>query len=96
MLLHLGKSTSIPLKNIIAIIDVESTDKSEYTKAFLKSAKENGNIDDISENTKSYIITQEIKKDKSSKKKVKVSRIYTSNISTLTLQKRAGFIEDIN
>ena len=96
MLLHLGKSTAIPLKDIIAIIDVESTNKSECTKSFLKLAKENGIIDNIPENTKSYIITEEIKKDKSNEKGIKISRIYTSTISTLTLQKRAGFIDDIN
>ncbi len=96
MFLHLGKDLVIPLKELIAIIDIESVIKSENTKNFLKVAEEEGFIYDVSEdNIKSYIITEKINKGKKSLTKVRKSVIYSSNISSKTLLKRAGFIDNI-
>ncbi|AFS77090.1 hypothetical protein Curi_c00050 [Gottschalkia acidurici 9a] len=95
MLLHLGKDKVIPLKDIIAIIDAESAFKSEYTKEFFKIAEEDGFINSTNEEIKSYILTERSNKHKKGDLKSRQSIIYTSNISTVTLQKRAGFIENI-
>lgn len=94
MFLHIGKNLVIPIKEIIAIIDVESSLKSEDTKNFLKVAGEEEFIYDISEgNIKSYLITEKIQKNNLSE--VRKSIIYGSNISSTTLLKRAGFIDNI-
>jgi hypothetical protein len=86
MFLHIGGDIVIPEKNIIAILDIESTTISKDTKEFLKIAEEEGFINAISDDLpKSFIITENDKK----------SKIYLSPISSVTLQKRAGFINNI-
>jgi len=86
MFLHIGGDIVIPEKNIIAILDIESTTISKDTKEFLKIAEEEGFINAISNDLpKSFIITENDKK----------SKIYLSPISSVTLQKRAGFMSEI-
>ena len=68
------------IKNIIAIMDIDTTTISKDTKEFLKIAEEEGFIKSISEDLpKSFIITETDKK----------SKIYLSPISSVTLQKRS-------
>lgn len=87
MFLHIGGDVVIPMKNVIAILDIETTTLSRDTKDFLKIAEEEGFIEAISNDLpKSFVITEKEKK----------SKIYLSPISSLTLQKRAGFIEEIS
>ncbi|MDK2933577.1 MAG: extracellular matrix regulatory protein [Clostridiales bacterium] len=86
MFLHLGGDVVVSLKNVIAIMDLETTTISKITKEFLAVAEEEGFIESISEDLpKSFIITEIDKK----------SKIYLSPISSVTLQKRAGYIDDI-
>lgn len=87
MFLHIGGDVVIPMKNVIAILDIETTTMSRDTKDFLKIAEEEGFIEAISDDLpKSFVITEIEKK----------SRIYLSPISSVTLQKRAGFIDGIS
>ena len=87
MFLHIGGDVVIPVKNIIAILDIESTTISKDTKEFLTIAEEEGFIESISNDLpKSFIITETEKK----------SKIYLSPISSITLQKRSGFIDEIS
>lgn len=87
MFLHIGGDYVVPLKNIIAILDLETTTISKDTREFLSIAEEEGFIESISEDLpKSFIITEIDKK----------SKIYLSPISSITLQKRAGFLEEIS
>lgn len=80
MFIHIGKDVAVPIKNIIAILDLETTTISKTTKEFLRTAEEEGFIENISEDIpKSFIVTENNKK----------SKIYLSNISSVTLQKRA-------
>ena len=86
MFLHIGGNVVIPMKNVIAIMDIDTTTISKATKEFLKIAEEEGFIQSISEDLpKSFIITETDKK----------SKIYLSPISSVTLQKRASFISQI-
>lgn len=86
MFLHIGGDVVIPIKNIIAIVDLESTTVSKDTKEFLKVAEEEGFIESISMDIpKTFIITEYEKK----------SKIYLSPISSVTLQRRSGFIDGI-
>ena len=87
MFLHIGGDIVVPMKNVIAILDIETTTLSKDTKEFLKIAEEEGFIEAISEDLpKSYIITEKEKK----------SKIYLSPISSITLQKRSRYIEEIS
>ncbi|SDY89631.1 protein of unknown function [Proteiniborus ethanoligenes] len=96
MFLHLGKDYVIPLKDVIAIIDVESALKSEITKEFLEVAEEEDFIHDIAkEEIKSYVISEKVEKGKNNKYEIRKSKIYASNISSTTLFKRANFIDNI-
>lgn len=87
MFLHIGGDVVIPVRNIIAIFDIESTTISKDTKEFLTIAEEEGFIESISDDLpKSFIITENDKK----------SKIYLSPISSVTLQKRSGFLDEIS
>lgn len=87
MFLHIGGDFVVPIKNVIAIMDLESTTLSKDTRDFLSIAEEEGFIESISEDIpKSFIITEIDKK----------SKIYLSPISSITLQKRAGFVDGIS
>lgn len=81
MLLHLGKDSVIPLKDIIAIIDKQSSFKSEDTRQFFEQAENQGIVSNTSDKIKTYILTEKT--------------IYTSTISSMTLRQRAGFMEDM-
>lgn len=86
MFIHLGKDVVVPVKNIISILDLETTTTSKITKEFLRVAEEEGFIENISEDIpKSFIITEYNKK----------SKIYLSHISSVTLLKRANFLKGI-
>ena len=86
MFLHIGGDIVLPVKNIIAILDMESTTVSKDTREFLRVAEEEGFIESISNDLpKTFIITETDKK----------SKIYLSPISSVTLQKRAGYINEI-
>jgi ribosomal protein S8 len=87
MFLHIGGDVVIPMKNVIAILDMESTTLSKDTKNFLRVAEEEGFIEAISVDLpKTFIITEMDKK----------SKIYLSPISSVTLQKRSAYIESIS
>lgn len=85
MFLHLGENVVIPLSEVIAIFDINSTTNSD-TKLFLNTAEEEGFIQKISsEDPKSFVLTERNKK----------SIIYLSPISSVTLTKRSGFIDEL-
>lgn len=87
MFLHIGGDVVIPSKSIIAIFDIDTTTVSKDTKEFLKISEEEGFVEAISEGDlpKTFIITECDKK----------SKIYLSPISSVTLFKRAGYINKL-
>lgn len=85
MFLHLGENVVVPLKEVIAIFDINSTTSID-TRHFLKIAEEEGFIKRITEDEpKSFILTERNKK----------SIIYLSPISSVTLVKRSGFVDEL-
>jgi len=86
MILHLGGDVIIPLSDVIAIVDFESVETSKDTKEFLKIAAEEGFVRKITDDPPKSFILAEIDKK---------SVVYFSPISSVTLLKRSGFIEDI-
>lgn len=87
MFIHLGGDIVISLKDVISIMDIESSNLSNTTKEFLSIAEDEGLIQKISEDEpKSFILTEKNKR----------TIIYLSPISSVTLYKRAGFIDNIS
>jgi len=81
MILHLGGDAVIPLKDIIAILDIESAEYGAINKEFVQIARDEGNIIRISDDPpKSLIMAGN--KDK--------TILYLSPISTVTLMKRSN------
>lgn len=86
MYLHLGGDISVKIKNIVAIMDLETTSVSKITKKFLKIAQKESSVINVNEELpKSYVITSDEEK----------IRVYISPISSQTLLKRANN-NDIN
>lgn len=79
MYVHLGADTAINTKNIISIMDLESSSISKFSKEFLKMAEEEGFVKNVSDEIpKSFIICEEKGQ----------SVIYLTNISTKALAGR--------
>jgi len=83
MFIHLGGDTLVNAKRIVAILNADSVLGSNSSKDFLKTAQEEGFIDNLNqEEYKSIVITNK--------------NIYLSPISTLTLKKRANFVDSLS
>ena len=77
MFLHLGADTVIPVRNVIAITDYQSS-RSSINEEFIHTMREEQLIVDVSENNpKSFVVTDKI--------------VYLSAISALTLKKRSSY-----
>jgi len=86
MFMHLGGDIEIPIHEVVAIFDIESTHFSETTQEFIMFSLEEGFIHKISQDTpKSFIITE----------RESQCMIYLSPISSLTLQKRSDFFRGV-
>jgi hypothetical protein len=86
LFIHIGGDVVIPIRDVIAVLDIETTTISKDTREFLRIAEDEGFIECISEDIpKSFIIAEKDKK----------SRVYLSPISSLTLHKRAMYIDDL-
>lgn len=87
MYLHLGQDTVVRTDEVVGIFDLENTSISKITKAFLSKAEKAGQVFNVSyELPKSFVICA----------KGKASVVYITQISSATLKKRSGFIEDIS
>ncbi|MCH5187228.1 MAG: DUF370 domain-containing protein [Oscillospiraceae bacterium] len=79
MYLHLGGQTVVRERDIVAILDLETTSVSKKTKEFLRINEKMGLMENISDDIpKSYVICNENGNTK----------IYISQISSATLLKR--------
>jgi hypothetical protein len=87
MILHLGGDIVVPIKDVIAIFDLETAKTSEINREFLDIAKDEGFIRKISDDEpKTFILVE------SGNKII----MYMSPISSSTLLKRSGFVEEIS
>lgn len=80
MFLHVGADVVVSLKRVIAILDLRSSLSAESTREFLKLLQGKRRVTDISGgDAKSMVLTD--------------SEVYLSPISSLTLMKRATFLD---
>ena len=85
MFLHIGEGKLLRKKDIIAVLDLETTSIGKKTKEFLRKSEKNGETEYISyEIPRTYVVCE-----KKGKKKV-----YMTQLSSQTLYKRAERIED--
>lgn len=90
MYLHLGQDTVIKTEDIIGIFDMETSTISKYTRNYLADAEKAGRVVNVSmELPKSFVLCCE----KSGEQRVTV---YISQISSVTLLKRTGFMDEIS
>ena len=79
MYLHLGSDTVVNTKNVIAILDLESTSQSQNTRDFLKIVEEEGFVRNVSDEIPKTFVLCEIDGQ---------SVIYITNISSKALAGR--------
>lgn len=80
MFLHVGADVVVSLKRVIAILDLRSSLNAESTREFLKLVQSKRRVTDIANgDAKSMVLTD--------------ADIYLSPISSLTLMKRANFLD---
>lgn len=87
MTLHLGGDIVVPIKDIIAIFDLETTKLSMVNREFLEIANEEGFIEEVAEDSAKTFIVAIIEHR---------TRIFLSPISSSTLLKRTNFIESLS
>ena len=86
MYLHLGQDTVVRTSDIIGIFDIENTSLARSTRGYLAQAEKQGLVVNVSyELPKSFVVCEEDGKQ----------RVYISQISSATLKKRAGYIDNI-
>lgn len=86
MYLHLGQNTVVRTNTIIGIFDIENTSVSKFTRGYLSLAQKTGRVVNVSaELPKSFVVCEE----------KQTVTVYISQISPVTLKRRAGFIAEI-
>lgn len=79
MYLHLGNETVVKIKDIIGIFDLDTSTVSKHTRDFLTKMEKSGKVINVTyELPKSFILCEE----------KGIKKVYISQISSATLQKR--------
>ncbi|USG65809.1 DUF370 domain-containing protein [Brevibacillus ruminantium] len=81
MFIHIGGDTVVSTKDVISILDHQTIKSSKINKAFLHEKRQMV-VDHDQEETKSYVITKDA--------------IFCSPISSLTLKRRAQFVDSLD
>ena len=88
MYIHLGQESVVKTEDVIGIFDLDSTTISKHTRNFLNKAEKNGEVITITyELPKSFVLCKG--------KKERKRKIFLSQISSSTLVKRSGFIDNL-
>lgn len=87
MYLHLGQDTVVRLQDIVGIFDMENATISKNTRQFLADAEKGGRVFNVTmELPKSFVVCVD---------EEGAETVYISQISSSTLLKRTGFIDDL-
>ncbi len=83
MYLHLGQETVVNEKDVVGIFDLDTSTVSKHTRNFLNKAEKEKRVYNVSfELPKSFVLCCN---------KEKEQKVYISQISTTTLNKRSNF-----
>ena len=87
MYLHVGNNKTIRLRDIVGIFDADSATVSAVTKKYLSRAEAGRRVQFASmELPKSFVLCMDDQHNET---------VYISQISSSTLRKRTGFMEDL-
>lgn len=87
MYLHLGQEVIIQSRCIIGIFDLDNTTVSRITRDYLSNMEKKGAVVTVSDELpKSFVVTRGSDGRET---------VYLSQISSATLRKRAGFIDEL-
>ncbi len=88
MYLHLGQDTVIKTDDIVGIFDLETSTISKHSRDYLADMQKSGNVVNVSmEMPKSFVLCT----GRDGK-----STVYISQISSVTLLKRTGFVDNLS
>lgn len=88
MYLHLGQDTVVRMDELIGIFDMDTSTISKHSRQFLADAQKGGRVFNVSQELpKSFIVCVD---------KERTETVYISQISSATLLKRTGYIEEIS
>ena len=88
MYLHLGQYTVVHTRDIVGIFDIDNSSVSRSTKDYLTQAQKRGWVVNVSEEIpQSFVVCRGGDGD---------IRVYISQISSSTLKKRTGFIDELS
>ena len=88
MYLHLGQDTGIKKDEIVGIVNMETSTISKITRNYLAQAEKSGKVVNVSmELPKSFVLCRDEKNRET---------VYISQISSATLLKRTGYIDEIS
>ena len=90
MYLHLGQAVVVRQQDIVGVFDMDNTTISRFTRSFLQNAEKNGYVEYVSMDLpRSFTVCGPARRTGARRQKV-----YISQISPRTLQKRADAGED--
>ena len=88
MYLHLGQDTLVKTDDVIGIFDMDNTTISKGTRRFLALSEQEGRVVSVAADLpKTFVVCGRSRKE---------CKIYLSQISSSTLRKRTGFVENIS
>ena len=86
MYIHLGNETVVKKENIIGIFDLDTATVSRHTRKYINLSAKNGDVIYFTNDLpKSFVVCVP--------KKSKLRKIYISQLSSLTLNKRNAFLK---
>lgn len=89
MYLHLGQLTVVRTRDVVGIFDIENSSVAKSTKLYLAMAQKKGWVVNVSEEIpKSFVVCTDSDSGE--------TRVYISQISSSTLRKRTGFIDELS
>lgn len=80
MYLHIGQGTVIKTEDIVGIFDLDTSTVSKHTRKYLSKAEKEKKVINVTDDLpKSFVVVSKKRKDE---------KVYISQISSTTLQKR--------
>ena len=89
MYLHLGQNTVLANDEVIGIFDLETTTISKITRDFLTGCEKRHEVINVTEELPKSFVLCACGRDRE-------QRVYISQISTGTLEKRAGYLDRLS
>lgn len=87
MYIHLGQDVIVKSRDIVAILDIDTTSVGGITRDYLRAAQKEGVVVSVTDDLPKSVILCQGEDGR---------RVYISQISTATLEKRSGYLDGIS